>query len=223
MRRNARALAELARANPVGAPHAYAVARRAISLRAEQKVRELAPFLALVARHPPSVVVEIGADRGGSFYAWCQIATPDALLVGIDMPGGEGGEFTDDVAEAMLRHKRPGQRAESISGDSHDPATKARLQQLLDGRRIDLLFIDGDHSYEGVRQDFETYGSLAELVALHDVLPHPDFPACQVDQFWAELKGRHRTREFLDPEDDRGWGQWGGIGVVFDPRPPGGS
>jgi hypothetical protein len=214
--RNTRAFIELAQAGPSRSLRAYRIARRACTLRAVQKIREFAPFLAFLLGRELRAVVEIGADQGGTFYAWCQVATTDALIVGIDLPGGEGGQFTENIAATMGSYKRLSQRAETILGDSHDPATKAKLERILEGRPIDLLFIDGDHSYQGVKQDFEMYAPLANLVALHDVLPHPDFPACQVDQLWAEIKGTHRTREFLDPEDNRGWGQWGGIGVVLD-------
>jgi len=37
-----------------------------------------------------------------------------------------------------------------------------------------------------------------------------------VDRFWKEIKDRFRYREFIDREDNRGWGQWGGIGVIFN-------
>jgi predicted O-methyltransferase YrrM len=216
--RNGGSLGQLVRANPRAALSSYRIARRAIDLRAEQKIREFAPFLAYASRKPPATVVEIGSSLGGTFYAWCRIADPDALIVGIDLPGGAFGEFGRETVERMNHYRVHDQRVEPIVGDSHDPDSRAKLEDMLDGRRIDLLFIDGDHSYEGVKQDFEMYAPLASLVALHDVLPHPNVSGCDVDRYWSELKSRHRCVEFLDPEDNRfGSGQWGGIGVVVDP------
>jgi hypothetical protein len=43
-----------------------------------QKLRELAPLIALLRRRPLTVIVEIGTARGGTFYAWCKLAEPDA-------------------------------------------------------------------------------------------------------------------------------------------------
>jgi len=216
--RDARALQRLVRANPRAALFSYRVARRAIDLRAEQKIREFAPFIAYASRRPLATIVEIGSSLGGSFYAWCRIATSDALIVSIDLPGGAFGDFGDATVARIQRYRRPNQRVVSIAGDSHAPDTRAELEGVLSGRTVDLLFIDGDHSYDGVRQDFEMYGSLATLVALHDVLPHPYVTGCEVNSYWRELKTHHRCIEFLDSEDDRfGSGQWGGIGVVVDP------
>lgn len=50
------------------------------------------------------------------------------------------------------------------------------MRRLLGSRPIELLFIDGDHTLEGVRRDLELYGRLlAEggLVAFHDIVSGP--------------------------------------------------
>ncbi len=78
--------------------------------------------------------------------------------------------------------------------------------------------IDGDHTYEGVKREFELYAPFVRpggVIGFHDVLPNELSPECEVDRFWSELKRGRRAEEFLDPYDDRGAGQWGGIGVVL--------
>ncbi len=80
--------------------------------------------------------------------------------------------------------------------------------------------IDGDHSYEGVKTDFSLYAPLVRpggLIAFHDILPNEVAENCHVDRLWAELRSVHVTTEFVDPYDDRGLGQWGGIGVIHWP------
>lgn len=60
--------------------------------------------------------------------------------------------------------------APDVAGDSALPETAGKLAALLAGRDIDLLFIDGNHTYEGVKADAELYGPLTKhLVAFHDV------------------------------------------------------
>ena len=191
-------------------------ARGAQRRGAMQKLRELAPLVALVGRNSPRVVVEIGTARGGSLYAWCCAAAPDATIVSIDLPGGPFGG-TDDPAdvEALSRYSGPSQELHFIRADSHDAKTRARLEEILGGRAVDFLMIDGDHSYDGVKQDFEMYGALVGVgkpIAFHDIVPHPHAPACEVHRFWDELKQRRRFLEFVDRDAPD---QYGGIGVVY--------
>ncbi len=55
----------------------------------------------------------------------------------------------------------------------------------------DLVFIDGDHSYDGVKADFARYGPLARRAVLfHDV---HDALTEGVRRFWEELKQRRRA------------------------------
>jgi GT2 family glycosyltransferase/glycosyltransferase involved in cell wall biosynthesis len=103
--------------------------------------------------------------------------------------------------------------------DSHAPETRRTLEEVLAGRPIDLLFIDGDHTYYGASRDFALYAPLVSsegTIAFHDILPHPDLRECKVDLLWREIKERDgfQSAEFVDPGDDHGWGQWGGIGVL---------
>lgn len=102
--------------------------------------------------------------------------------------------------------------------DSQLEETRDELVRKLDGRPIDFLMIDGDHSEDGVRRDFELYGPLVAadgLIALHDILPHPEAPECRVDVFWNEVKTGHKVLELVHPQEIWGYGQWGGIGVIF--------
>src|SRR5919197_4990496 len=103
MRRNYVAISNMLRVYPAvwepGFWGSIGLARRAQRHGAMQKLRELAPLLALLRRRSPRVVVEIGTARGGTFYAWCQVADPQAVLVSIDLPDGPfGGGYTPDVS-----------------------------------------------------------------------------------------------------------------------------
>jgi predicted O-methyltransferase YrrM len=195
--------------------HARAAQRRG----AMQKLAEFVPLLALLARRPPAVAVEIGTHHGGSFYALCKVADPHATLVSIDLPGGLfGGGYSEQELRAMRGYGLSTQSLHFLACDSQDLSTRDAVIKLLDGREVEFLMIDGDHRYEGVRRDFELYSPLVGnggLIAFHDILPHPQVPLCQVDIFWNEIKGRYRHLELVDPSEDWGNGQWGGIGVLF--------
>lgn len=204
----------------------FVLAREASQRGALQKFAELSPLLGLLRRRRPRTVVEIGTAAGGSLYAWCGVAEPDATIVSIDLPGGPfGGGYAEEEIPRLRSYGRPGQTLHFLRRDSHEETTRAELVSLLAGRPIDFLMIDGDHSYEGVKRDFELYASLVApdgLIAFHDILPHPQAPDCQVDVYWREIKPRYRHVEFLDPTEYWGYGQWGGIGVLsWGPAPTG--
>jgi len=71
-----------------------------------------------------------------------------------------------------------------ILGDSKDIKTLEVLKEMLDGQNINLLFIDGDHSYEGAKSDYEMYGPLAkDIIAFHDISAR----RLGVYKLWADL------------------------------------
>jgi len=205
-------------------PTARSLAKRAVQLGANQKVSELAPLVKLLKRRRLDTVVEIGTARGGTFATWCALAEPDALLISIDLPGGaHGGGYSQEEAERFAGYGAPGQTLRFLRADSHAPETRAELERLLAGRPVDFLMIDGDHTYDGVKADYHMYAPFVAptgVIAFHDILPHPQVPDCEVDRLWAELKATHEYAEFTDPDDVRGWGQWGGIGVLLPPSEP---
>jgi predicted O-methyltransferase YrrM len=206
---------------PVRAPLApHRLAAIAIEEReAVQKPSELTELLALVADLRPRRVVEIGTYRGGSLWAFAQLAASDAILLSIDLPGGEFGAGYDGEVESrfanFLRHE---QRIVTLPLDSHDPATVAAARAALEGVPVDLLFIDGDHSYEGVKRDFELYAPLVRpggIVALHDILADSDWEGSDVDRLWAEVRDSHRSREIVAEDEGLHMGRWAGIGVLW--------
>jgi hypothetical protein len=79
----------------------------------------------------------------------------------------------------------------SIIGDSRKPEVLEKLKALLAGRKIDLLFIDGLHTYDGAKSDYEIFNPLVQhITALHDILTPKNTPQDSVDviRFWNELK-----------------------------------
>jgi cephalosporin hydroxylase len=208
-----------ARIWPIEWFRAIRIARGATRRGAMQKLTEFAPLVALLMRKSPTTVLEIGAGQGGALYAFCAAANDAATLISVDLPGGAfGPRYTEEDVPRIRAYARDGQSLHLLAADSHDPGTLRRVKQILAGRPLDFLMIDGDHTYDGVRADFEMYSSLARsdggLIALHDTTFHPEVPDCQVDRFWCEIGRGRRSLELKDPSDVREWGPWGGIGVL---------
>ncbi len=182
-------------------------------IRPTQATEEILWLLARVRERRPRVVVEIGTDEGGTLFLWTYAAAPDALIVAVDTrPLGRFGRFSP---YALVRHgfARGSQRIELLlPRDSHDPSTVEEVRSELAGTPVDFLFIDGDHTYEGVKQDFELYSPLlyeGGIVAIHDIASSL-VPG--VGRFWSELAATHQTEERIDSEL--------GIGLVHLPACP---
>ena len=97
--------------------------------------------------------------------------------------------------------------------DSHDEETFISLLDIIGNSEIDFLFIDGDHSYEGVKKDWVMYSRFVKrggLIAFHDICEHSTVANCEVNRFWNEIKKNYKTWNCVDPSDTT----WGGIGIL---------
>lgn len=206
------------------------VGRALEQIIAIQNPYELRKYLELVQAHRPKVVVEIGTARGGMLYCFSQLAAPDALIISIDLPGAPNcGGQTSNERNYFSSFISFGQQIRFIPSNSHFHATLDALRSILDGRKVDLMFIDGDHSYGGVKIDFDMYADLAAddcLLTLHDICLRPEHWGAgnEVGLFWDEIKQHYETREIVDPEGqcrpDRPDGVipcWG-IGIIGSKR-----
>lgn len=171
---------------------------------------EIMEFLGVAASRAPRAVLEIGTANGGTLFLFTRVAAPDALVISLDLPSGRfGGGYPAWKAPLYRAFARGTQRIELLRGDSHAPDAVAGVTRLLGGRPLDLLFIDGDHAYDGVRSDFEMYAPFVRpggLVAFHDIVPGPDGDVGGVPRFWRELKAGRRTNEIVADWNQGGFG-----------------
>jgi cephalosporin hydroxylase len=183
---------------------------------ATQKRAEILLLLSLLTDLRPRFLCEIGSASGGTLFLLCQVAAPDATILSLDI------EYTRLKRAVFPCFRRGSQRVICLAADSHAPATLHNVVKCLAGNRLDFLFIDGDHSWNGVKSDFEMYAPLVRpggIVAFHDIVP--DFrtrygtptvaDVGQVPEYWAKLKSRPcRYDEFIEDPNQDGCG----IGVI---------
>lgn len=158
-------------------------------------------LLAEVDRIQPKVIVEIGSRSGGSFYCFNTLLNPERSI-SPDLPEGAWGRknsFTN-LTKVIGECRKLGIESDAIIGDSHQVDTLEKLKTALKGRKIDFLFIDGDHTYEGVKQDFEMYSPLVRdggIIGFYDIKKKEQVSLCRVDELWKELTPNFHTKEFV--------------------------
>jgi len=214
---------------------AYALYMPQIRSEIEQLCEFVQAHYGFTPKSAPYNILEIGTKYGGTFYLWSSMNQSSGLNISIDMNDGglHGGISEEEMDKRDLWFSERFDNVKFIRGDSHSVETVCKLQEtiepafgmmMLDSmydpddllqkiRKIDFLFIDGDHTYEGVEQDFYKYLSFVKpggIIAFHDIVDsqrHRDRDV-YVAKFWNEIKGNYTHHEIVAGED------WGGIGIL---------
>jgi predicted O-methyltransferase YrrM len=186
-----------------------------VLIQPTQVREEIVSLVGVVERLKPRVVLEIGTAGGGTLFLFCRASDPDAMIISIDLPGGRfGGGYPKWRIPLYKSFVKGDQKLYLIRDDSHNSKTFEEVKNILGGRMIDFLFIDGDHRYDGVKRDFEMYAPLVRsggIIAFHDIVPGSKESVGGVPRFWNEIKMRYKHTEIV-----KDWKQGSdGIGVIY--------
>ena len=153
----------------------------------------------IVSAIKPKKIIELGTYKGNSYCAFCQAVKElslDTKCYAVDTWRGDkhGGYFGDEILTELRQHHdvRYGTFSELIQATFDDA-----VNQFLDNE-IDLLHIDGLHTYEAVKHDFEMWHaklSDSAVVLFHDIaVKENDFG---VWKFWEEIRQAYPSFEFF--------------------------
>jgi hypothetical protein len=157
----------------------------------------------LVAELRPRLIVELGTHRGESYFTFCQSACENetgTLCYAVDTWKGDqhAGRYDESVYKEVEAYNREFYR--DFSYLLRMTFDEARSQ--FSKESIGLLHIDGCHTYEDVRQDYETWLPLVRpdgIILLHDVAVRR--PSYGVWRLWEEIARPGASFAF-----DQGWG-----------------
>ena len=144
----------------------------------------------LVSELKPNKVVELGSHYGVSFFAFCEAAelvSPDTFVYAIDTWQGDehAGNYDESVHSIVSSYyERYHRRRSSMIRSTFDEAVK-----YFENNSIDILHIDGLHTYEAVKHDYETWIPKMKnesVILFHDInVREREFG---VWKLWEELK-----------------------------------
>jgi hypothetical protein len=167
-----------------------------------------APFLKFLIRElKPAVFVELGVQHGFSYFVGCQSIqecqlNSKAFAIDHWLGDPQAGFNDESVYENVEALNNKYLRFSTLLRMSFDEA-----RNQFEDNSIDLLHIDGFHSYESVKSDFDSWltkMSKNSIILLHDI--HVRRNTFGVYLFWKELRQKYRTIEFVGSH---------GLGVVF--------
>lgn len=152
----------------------------------------------VIQAHRPRSLVELGSHRGISYFAFCQAVKHLGLQTrchAVDTWEGDSqaGYYENDIHRSVVeRNERSYAAFSTLLRMTFDDA----LAQVPDGS-VDLLHIDGLHTYEAVTHDFTTWlpkMSSRGVVLFHDTNVHTE--GFGVQRFFAPLRERYPHFEF---------------------------
>jgi hypothetical protein len=152
----------------------------------------------LVHELRPRLVVELGTDHGISFSAFCNAVRRDGLATrcyAVDTWQGDdhAGFYNESVFNSINAFV---QQNYSSFATLLRSSFESAIGLFAEGS-IDLLHIDGLHTYEAVKADFEAWlPKLSDrgVVLFHDTAIYK--PGFGIWRFWKEISQRHPSFEF---------------------------
>jgi hypothetical protein len=146
----------------------------------------------------PKVIVELGVHTGTSYFAFCQAVRQmhvDTTCYGVDT--WEGDEHTGFYGNEVYERVRDHNQKQFAGFSTLIKSTFDEAKEYFIDGSVDVLHVDGFHTYEAVKHDFESWlpkVSNTGLVIFHDTnVRERNFG---VFRLWEELKSKYPNVQF---------------------------
>ena len=185
-----------------------------------QNLQEFEGLLQEFVKLSPSNILEIGSLYGWTLQHFIHYSKPESTVLSIDLPvryfvGPQ--DWRVEKQENNYKNvwpkwaKKNKTKLYLIADSSQNLSNFTKAKEIFDNQQIDFLFIDGNHTYEGVKTDYKLYGSMVKpggIIALHDIGINEEGG---VHILWDEIKNNHNGyKELLfDTNQEKG------IGIIY--------
>ena len=168
-----------------------------------QYPNQFSKYLMLLSTLSINSYIEIGCRWGGTFILTMEyLKRFNSPVTGVAV----------DIIDSPVSQYQGGTFMKIDSGS-------AQFKNYMDSHFFDLVFIDGDHNYEGVSNDYHISKNSGKYFVFHDIVND----ACPgVVRFWNELKQTETdcefyefTEQYQEVFDRTGGKKYLGIGVMI--------
>jgi cephalosporin hydroxylase len=156
-----------------------------------QYPNQFSKYLCLLKTQNIKSYIEIGCRWGGTF-----VLTNEYLKMFNSM---DKSVAIDIIDSPVLNYCMSNNETKFIKINSQSNEFK----NYMNNNYFDLIFIDGDHGYNGVKNDYENTKNSGKIFVFHDIVSS----VCPgVVQFWNELKKNNKNTydffEFIEQYED---------------------
>lgn len=185
-----------------------------------QNLLEFEELLKEYNKLKPTRFIEIGSLYGWTLQHFIHYGEENSTALSIDLPVRRfvgPNDWRVEKQEDNYKNvwpiwaKTKNCKLHLIADSSQNIKTLEKTKSVFKGELVDFLFIDGDHSYRGVKSDYEMYGPLVRsggIIAFHDIGKNEE-GGCNI--LWNEIKTtRSNYKEILKDEKNEK-----GIGILY--------
>lgn len=155
---------------------------------------EAAFLFRLVRSQPAARILEIGRYYGGSAFLFAVAGDHNSMVTSIDI-----APQNDELLQIALKKSGLAHKVQLLVGDSRGGEASADF--------YDLIFVDGDHSYESVLKDYEHWRKAVKpggYLALHNAAAGGPHTAAAPGPFRLAQEIAARDGEYYRREPDVG-------------------
>ena len=158
-----------------------------------QYPNQFSKYLSLLSEQKIKSYIEIGCRWGGTFVL------TNEYLKKVLFNSMKKSVAIDIIDSPVLNYCISNNETQFIKIDSHSQEFK----NYMNNNYFDLIFIDGDHTYNGVKSDYEITKNSGKIFVFHDIIND----VCPgVVQLWNELKNNENDKynffEFTEQYED---------------------
>ena len=142
----------------------------------QQVKEEIYEFIRIILKKKKNdTCLEIGLGGYGSTHFLWRLLFKKSIT--IEYQKWRVSKFTENMNKFYKKFIFNDLKSSFIFGLSHETSSVEKLEKLLNGKKLDLLFIDGDHAYKSVMCDWLLYNSFVAkggIIAFHDCIANDD-------------------------------------------------